>query len=201
MLAVSEQWAAMFFVLGVAVLIDGLDGPLARLFRVAQVLPRWSGDTLDLVVDFTTYVFVPAYAIAASGFVPQALAVMLGVVIVVSGALYFADRDMKTSDNYFRGFPAVWSVIAFYLFILAPPSWLGAVMVIAFAILTFVPVTFVHPLRVRAFRPLTIAVMIVWALLALVAVLQNLEPSVWVRVGLSLAALYFIGVGLVKKQA
>jgi phosphatidylcholine synthase len=174
---------------------------LARLFRVAQVLPRWSGDTLDLVVDFTTYVFVPAYAIAASGFVPQALAVMLGVIIVVSGALYFADRDMKTPDNYFRGFPAVWSVIAFYLFILAPPSWLGAVMIIAFATLTFVPVTFVHPLRVRAFRPLTIAVMIVWALLALIAVLQNLEPPVWVRVGLSVAALYFIGIGLVKKRA
>jgi phosphatidylcholine synthase len=73
-------------------------------------------------------------------------------------------------------------------------------MIVAFAALTFVPVTFVHPLRVRAFRPLTIAVMIVWALLALVAVLQNLEPSVWVRVGLSVAALYFIGIGLVKKQ-
>ncbi len=190
----------MFFCLGVAILVDGLDGPLARMFRVAELLPRWSGDTLDLVVDFTTYVFVPAYAIAASGLMPDVVAVALGIVIVVSGALYFADRDMKTGDNYFRGFPAVWNVIAFYLFVLEPSPWLAAIMIAAFAVLTFVPVKFVHPLRVQTLRPLTIALMAVWAVLALVAVFDNLQPGLWVRIGLSLIAIYFLGAGMLVRR-
>ena len=85
------------------------------------MLPRWSGETLDLVVDFVTYVFVPAFAIAASGLLPKALAIAAGVVVTISGALYFADREMKTHDNYFRGFPALWNLAAFYLYVLEPP--------------------------------------------------------------------------------
>src|ERR1044072_9134616 len=97
----------MFAFLGVALFVDGIDGALARRLDVATRLPRWSGDTLDLVVDFTTYVFVPAYAVAAGGLVPPVAEVPLAVAIVVTGALYFADRRMKTAHNYFRGFPAV----------------------------------------------------------------------------------------------
>ena len=77
-LATGEQWAAMFLCLGLALVVDGIDGPLARAFKVAELLPRWSGEALDFVVDFITYVFVPAYAIAASGLLPQALAIPAG---------------------------------------------------------------------------------------------------------------------------
>src|SRR5471032_3600709 len=119
-LATGGQWAAMFVCLGLALIVDGLDGPMARAFKVAELLPRWSGETLDLVVDFVTYVFVPAYAIAASGLLPLVLAVPAGAAIAISGALYFADREMKTDDNYFRGFPGVWNLMAFYLLLLKP---------------------------------------------------------------------------------
>jgi phosphatidylglycerophosphate synthase len=113
--AAETRWRAMFLWLGVALIIDGTDGPFARRLRVAAVLPRWSGEVLDLVVDVMTYVFVPAYALAASGLLPQSAAVPLGSIVVVTGALYFADQRMKTSDYYFRGFPAVWNVAVFYL--------------------------------------------------------------------------------------
>src|SRR5712691_404179 len=86
--AVRGEWAAMFLCLGIALLVDGVDGTIARRVRVAEFLPRWSGDVLDLVVDFTTYVFVPAYAIAAGGLLPEALALPAGLVIVITGALY-----------------------------------------------------------------------------------------------------------------
>jgi phosphatidylcholine synthase len=200
MLAVSEQWAAMFFCLGLAAIVDGVDGPLARHFDVSEVLPRWSGDTLDLVVDFTTYVFVPAYAIAASGYLPSALEIPAGILVVLTGALYFADRNMKTDDNYFVGFPAVWNVVAFYLFVLEPNAWLAILLIVAFAVLTFVPVRFVHPLRVQDRRALTLALLVGWILLALQAVIHNLEPDLWVRVGLFAIALYFIGFGIVPKR-
>ena len=107
----------MFVWLGVALFIDGVDGTFARRLRVSEVLPRWSGDVLDLVVDILTYVFVPGYALAASGLLPNAAAIPLGIAVVVTGSLYFADRLMKTSDYYFRGFPALWNVAAFYLFL------------------------------------------------------------------------------------
>ena len=105
--AVRADWTAMFLCLGVALLVNGIDGTIARRFRVAELLPRWSGDVLDLVVDFTTYVFVPAYALAVSGLLPEPAALPAAVLMVITGALYFADRNMKTEDNYFRGFPAL----------------------------------------------------------------------------------------------
>ena len=117
------------------------------------MLPRWSGDMLDLVVDFTTYVFVPAYAIAAAACCRPWSAFVLGLVIVVTGALYFADRNMKTADNYFRGFPAVWNVVAFYLLLLQPDAVdLRRQRSLVLAVLTFVPIRFVHPFRVRRLR-------------------------------------------------
>ncbi len=128
--ATAGYWAAMFFCLGLALVVDGVDGPLARAFKVAEILPRWSGDTLDLVVDFVTYVFVPAYAIGASGLLPQVLAIPAGIVVVITGALYFADREMKTADNYFHGFPAcgIWPRSIFFCWsrrLGSPPRWLS----------------------------------------------------------------------------
>jgi phosphatidylcholine synthase len=200
-LAVGGHWAIMFLCLGFALIVDGLDGPLARAFKVAETLPRWSGDTLDLVVDFTTYVFVPAYAVAASGLLPQSLAIAAGVAIVISGALYFADREMKTADNHFRGFPAVWNLIAFYLFVLMPPPWIAALSIAVFVALTFVPIEFVHPLRVQRWRVLTITLMGAWALLAATVVFDNLSPAPWVTTGLSVTGLYFLLIGIIARRA
>ena len=197
--AVDRRWGTMFLLLGAALIVDGIDGMIARKIKVAEVLPRWSGDVLDLVVDFVTYVFVPAYAIAAGGLLPDLLAIPAGIVIVVTGALYFADRDMKTADNYFRGFPVLWNAAAFYLFVLKPAPWLAAAVVVVLAVLTFVPFKFVHPFRVARWRLVTIAALILWSVLALVAVLRDLEPGFWVAFGLVIIAAYFIGVGLIEQ--
>jgi len=198
--AVRGQWPAMFLCLGIALIVDGVDGSIARWLKVAEVLPRWSGDVLDLVVDFVTYVFVPAYAIAAGGLLPQSLALPAGIVVVVTGALYFADREMKTADYFFRGFPALWNAAAFYLFLLKPAPSLAAAIVVALAVLTFVPFKFLHPLRVARLRALNIAALILWSLLALVAVLRDLAPGPWVAGGLVAIALYFLSVGLTEKR-
>ena len=99
MLAAERRFTAMFLALGAALIVDGIDGPLARRWTVAETLPRWSGDALDFVVDYTTYVFVPAFAIVMSGLMPPALDIACGLAIAVSGALYFADREMKTTTT------------------------------------------------------------------------------------------------------
>jgi phosphatidylcholine synthase len=200
-LATGGHWAGMFLCLGLALLIDGLDGPMARAFNVQDLLPRWSGDTLDLVVDFTTYVFVPAYAIAASGLLPQFLAIPAGIVVVISGALYFADREMKTRDNYFRGFPAVWNLGAFYLYLLEPPEWAAALAIFVLAALSFAPIKFLHPLRVKHWRKINASLLALWAVLAFVAIVEDLSPGLYVTVPLSLIAVYFFVAGLLRSPA
>ena len=197
--AAASNWPLMFAWLGIALFVDGIDGALARHVDVANRLPRWSGDTLDLVVDFTTYVFVPAYAVAAGGLVPPLAAIPLAIVIVVSGALYFADRRMKTADNYFRGFPAVWNAPVFYLFLLRPDPWIAAAAIVLLAVLTFVPVPFLHPFRVRRFRTFSALLIVAWAALAVVALLRDMSPGPWVTGALCAIALYFLGAGLLRR--
>jgi phosphatidylcholine synthase len=193
--AAAAEWTAMFLCLGVALIIDGIDGTVARYVKVSEILPRWSGDVLDLVVDFVTYVFVPAYAIAAGGLLPAPLALPAGAVIVITGAIYFADREMKLAGNYFRGFPALWNAAAFYLFLIRPAPWLAALVVVTLAMLTFAPVKFLHPMRVKRLRTLNIAAVIGWSILALIALVRDLDPGPWVTGGLLIIGLYFFAVG------
>ena len=191
--AVREHWAAMFAWLGLALVIDALDGPMARRLDVARMQPYWSGDVLDLVVDFVTYVFVPAYAIAASGLLLPLAAPLLGVGIVVSGALYFADRRMKAADNHFRGFPALWNAAAFYLFLLHWSPASSSVAVFVLIVLTFVPFHVLHPMRVVRLRWLTLLLIAVWAVLAIIVLADDFNVGTPVIIGLCVIAAYVVG--------
>jgi phosphatidylcholine synthase len=190
--AVREHWAAMFAWLGVALMIDALDGPLARRLDVANVQPNWSGEMLDLVVDFVTYVFVPAYAITASGLLLPVAAPLLGVGIVVTGALYFADRRMKTPDHHFRGFPALWNAAAFYLFLLHMPPAFGSLGVAILIVLTFMPFNVVHPVRVVRLRGLTLSLIAVWAVLVGIALANDFDAGAPVTIGLCAIGIYVV---------
>ena len=199
--ATRSDWTQMFLWLGLALIFDGVDGPIARKLRVPEVLPNWSGDALDFVVDYVTYVFVPAYAIAASGLLPAYTGVPLAFAIVVSGALYFGDLRMKTEDNFFRGFPVLWNGVAFYLLLLKPAPWISALVVVALIALTFVPIKFLHPVRVRRMREVNLALLVLWAVLAGYALARDLDPGPWVVAGLSAIAVYFMAAGLFRREA
>jgi phosphatidylcholine synthase len=190
--AVREHWAAMFAWLGVALVVDALDGPLARRLDVARVQPDWSGDVLDLVVDFVTYVFVPAYAITASGLLPALAAPLLGGGIVVSGALYFADRRMKSIDNHFRGFPGLWNVAAFYLFLLHPSPAVSSLGIVVLIVSTFLPFYVVHPIRVVRLRWLTLSLIAVWAVLSVATLANDFDVGAPIKIGLCAIAAYVV---------
>jgi phosphatidylcholine synthase len=190
--AVREHWASMFEWLGLALVIDGLDGPIARRLNVKGVQPNWSGDVLDLVVDFLTYVFVPAYAITASGLLLPVAAPLLGVAIVVTSALYFADLRMKADDNHFRGFPALWNAAAFYLFLLHWPPVLSTLLVAVLVVLTFVPLHVLHPVRVVRLRWLTMILIAVWAALGIYTLQMDFQVNIFVKAALCAIALYVV---------
>lgn len=190
--AAEGRWGAMFGWLGVALLVDAIDGPIARTIRVREILPHWSGDTLDLVVDFTTYVFVPAYAIAASGFIVPSLGAPLGIAIVMSSALYFADLRMKTDDNHFRGFPTLWNAAAFYLFLLKPSPWIATAMMSLLVIATFLPFHALHPVRVQRWRMFNLAIVIFGFVLAALAVWLDFDVPPPIPAILCLIGLYVL---------
>ncbi|MBR0872693.1 phosphatidylcholine synthase [Bradyrhizobium tropiciagri] len=191
--AVREHWANMFGWLGVALIIDGIDGPLARRLDVVRRAPNWSGEVLDLVVDFVTYVFVPAYAITASGMLLPLAAPLLGIGIVVSSALYFADRRMKADDNHFRGFPALWNAAAFYLFLLHLSPVISTLIVALLIALTFAPFHVLHPLRVVRLRWLTLWLLAAWAVLGMYTLANDFEVGAPITFGLCAIAAYIIG--------
>lgn len=196
--AVAGDYVLMFVWLGVALFVDGVDGSLARKARVGVVTPRISGESLDLVVDYVTYVLVPAYALATSGLLPTGFGLVGAGVICLTSALYFSWTEMKTDDLYFRGFPAVWNLVAFYLFVLAPPPYVSLGIVLALAALTFAPIAFVHPFRVKRLRIITLALLAAWGAFAVAAVVEDLKPNIFVISGLITIALYFSAFGLFR---
>jgi phosphatidylcholine synthase len=184
----------------VALVIDGLDGMLARSARVRERLPRIDGDALDLVVDYLTYVLVPAWFILEGGYLPATLAFPLSSAILVSSLYVFARRDMKTDDGFFRGFPALWNVVALYFFLLKPAPPLAAAVVIAFVVMIFAPVHVIHPFRARDYRPFAPVLVIVWTSTTAALLLPNVGDAVriiLVVVSLTSAAL-LIGLGLLR---
>ena len=199
--AVREHWAAMFQWLGLALVVAAIDGPLARRLKVKDVQPNWSGDVLDLVVDFLTYVFVPTYAIVASGLLLPVAAPLLGIAIIVTSALYFADLRMKADDNHFRGFPALWNAAAFYLFLLHwPPLW-STLLVAALVVLTFVPFHTLHPVRVVRLRWLTMSLVVIWAALGFYTLEMDFQVGTIVKVALCSIALWIVGSDAVIRLA
>ena len=128
------------------------------------------------------------------------IAARITALITVSGALYFADGEMKTRDAFFKGFPGVWNAVAFHLFVLAPPPAVGLAVVAALTAATFLPVMFVHPVRVVWMRPVTLGLLAVWAVLAAWALVAGLAPPAAVQWGLALVALYFLGLGFFRPR-
>jgi phosphatidylcholine synthase len=199
LLASSERlWALAFIWLAVAAVIDGVDGPLARRFAVKKHLPRFSGERLDLVIDYFTYVIVPALMIYGSGRMPHGLALVAAGIMLMTSLFHFSDEESKTDDGFFVGFPAIWNVVAFYLFVFPVPPALGFAAIAFLGALTFVPLKWVHPVRVRRWRPLTIAMLALWSAASAVAIWQGFPAAPAIQVIIGICSIYLLAVGLTR---
>jgi phosphatidylcholine synthase len=190
-----HDWQTMFVWLGAALLVDAADGPLARALKVETVLPRFSGERLDLIVDYLTYVAVPAFALTEATLLPEAARLPAAACILFSGLFHAADRRSKTEEGYFVGFPVIWNIVLLYLFALQPAPHAALVLVSLFVLLTFVPFLAVHPFRVERFRPLTAAVTVLWIGAAALAVANSFPSPRWIQALLVLTAIYLACVG------
>ncbi|MGO9172314.1 MAG: CDP-alcohol phosphatidyltransferase family protein [Rhodomicrobium sp.] len=197
LLAATEgNWADAFAWLGAALIVDGADGPLARRLEVKRVLPRFSGEDLDKIIDYLTYVTIPAYIVARASIVPEGLRLILAATMLMVSLYHFSDKTSKTADGYFVGFPAVWNAIVLYCFVLGMSPALSAVLIGLCAILTFVPFRFVHPLRVKRLRALTLFIVFAWGAAAVSAVSHGFPGTLAERVIFVLTAAYIVAFGL-----
>ena len=197
--AVEGAWSGMFLWLLLALIVDGADGPLARRWDVARHAARFDGDRLDLVIDYLTYVFIPVYALYASGLVPGWAGWGMLIVVPFASALYFADTRMKTEDASFLGFPGCWNMVALVVFVLEPDPWLTLAVSILLAAAMFLPLRFVHPVRTARWRPLTLVAMATWLLLAFVAAWGEFESGQALDRVFAGCSLYLLLAGLVQQ--
>ncbi|MEM6316708.1 MAG: phosphatidylcholine/phosphatidylserine synthase [Bacteroidota bacterium] len=195
-LAINEkEWRSAMFWLLASLVIDGIDGTFARLFRVREVLPYMDGKTIDYVIDFATYAIIPAYFFHEAGLVASNWQLPLTFLILLVSAVYYGKEGMVSPDNYFVGFPVLWNMVVFYLVFVCSftPLWNG-IMIVIFAALHFAPIKFAYPSQASRLKKITIAVStIILIALPMMVYYYPVRPF-WLQTIMVLNLFYFGGI-------
>jgi phosphatidylcholine synthase len=197
--AVDGKWPLMFLWLVVAFIVDGIDGPLARRYDVKTNAPQFDGVLLDLIIDYLTYVFIPAYALFQSGLMAGWTGWVALLIITFSSVIYFADTRMKTKDYSFSGFPGCWNMVVLVFFALEPNFWVMLSIVSGLALTMFLPLKFVHPVRTKRWRGLTLPMALAWTFFAGWAAWVAFDPQSWAHWGLIVTSLYLTFAGVMQQ--
>ncbi len=197
--AVDEKWGLMFVWLVVAFAVDGVDGPLARHYQVKENAPQYDGVLMDLIIDYLTYVFIPAYALFKSGLMPGWTGWVAIIVITFTSVVYFADTRMKTKDNSFSGFPGCWNMLIIVLFATEPNFWLMLGIIVALAAAMFFPLKFIHPTRTKRWREVSLPIALAWTFFAGWAAWVDFHPESWAHWGLIVTSIYLLVAGIAQQ--
>ena len=197
--AVEGKWSLMFLWLVAALFVDGIDGPLARRYDVTANWPNYDGVLMDLIVDYLTYVFIPAYALFKSGLLVGWTGWFAIIVIVYGSVVYFADTRMKTKDKSFSGFPACWNMVVLVLFALAPSHYTILAIVTALSVAMFLNLKFIHPTRTARWRLVSLPVSCAWVVFAGWAAWTNFHEGSWAHWGLVITSLYLTFAGIAQQ--
>ena len=145
-----------------ALVLDGVDGPLARKLDVRNRIPTLDGNALDLIIDYFTCTIVPVAFLYRFDFLPDNTVGPVGFTMLFVGALWMARTDQETEDGWFNGFPAEFNMIIPTLFLIAANPWINLVVCLIFSVLTLSRVQFAHPVSVREHRYISLPMMAVW---------------------------------------
>jgi phosphatidylcholine synthase len=188
-----HQWISSFVWMTVAIAIDSVDGMCARACRVKDVLPEFDGALLDNIVDYFTYVIVPASFLYETQSMPRGFNLLSAVLILLASAYQFCQIDAKTEDHCFRGFPSYWNVVVFYQFMFGWSEWLNFIMIVALTAAVFLPVKYLYPSRTPVMRPLNIVLCGAWgAMLILAMFLYPASHKSVLLASLAYVVYYFI---------
>ncbi|GAB4271936.1 MAG: CDP-alcohol phosphatidyltransferase family protein [Candidatus Promineifilaceae bacterium] len=193
---IQHQWQLAFFWLFAAGFVDSVDGALARKFQVSGYIPNFDGALLDNIIDYLTYVIVPALILYEAQLLPARWTILGIAALVLSSAYQFAQADAKTEDHYFKGFPSYWNVLAFYLFLLQWPARINLALVLLCAVLVFVPIKYVYPSRTPYYRKPTLILSSIWGVVTAVLFITLNNPPQWLLYGSLYFVVYYVGISL-----
>jgi phosphatidylcholine synthase len=168
--AVERDYREAFLWLAAQVVVDATDGMFARLARVRERLPWFSGRQLDDLIDYLTYVFVPALIVWRADLLPPGWTLPTVSAMMLASGYGFSRADAKTADHFFTGFPSYWNIVSFYLLVAGWPPAVNTFVLVAFAVMVFVPIRYVYPSRTPVFRRSTIALGSTWGVLMFVMI-------------------------------
>jgi phosphatidylcholine synthase len=195
--SVAGDLRQAFAWLALTIAIDAVDGWLARAVRVKERTPGFDGARLDDIVDYLTFVFVPAWIVASAGLVPAGWTLPVVAAMLLSSAYGFSQADAKSDDHFFTGFPSYWSIVVLYLVAMGLAPVVNAAVLLGLAVLVFVPIAYVYPSRTPTLRGLTIGLGVLWALGTLAIIWQLPAPSPWLVYGSLLYPVYYVALSLV----
>jgi phosphatidylcholine synthase len=162
-LVVQDRYREAFVWLALSVIVDSTDGMLARRVNVSSRLPWFNGDTLDNIVDYLTYVFVPAVIVWYAPLVPDRWGIVVPGAMLLSSLYGFSREDAKTADHFFTGFPSYWNIVVAYLYVFQLPQLTNAIILVALAMLVFVPIRYIYPSRTKTLQVPTLLLGASWA--------------------------------------
>ena len=160
----SDNIFLAFVWLSLAFFIDGVDGTFARRYKVKEIVPVIDGTILDNIVDYLNYVFIPTVMLYWFNLVPSQLTLLAVALILIVSCYTFANTKQKTEDYFFRGFPAVWNMVIFYLFVMGTSQLTNFLVIVFFSVMTFVPLKYLHPFRVKEKKSLNLFMTFIWGL-------------------------------------
>lgn len=190
----DHHWLAAILWMSLAIIIDGLDGTLARRFQVKGVTPNFDGALLDNIIDYFTYAVIPALFIYEAGLLPESWSLFGASVIVLTSGYQFCQMDAKTADHFFKGFPSYWNVLAYYLLLLEFNLWTNLVIILVCGFLVFVPIKFIYPSRMSRFQKMTLLITAVWGLMNIIIIFQYPNFSMGLLRFTLLYLVYYIAV-------
>ena len=96
-----REFTWMWVWLLVALVVDGVDGTLARRAKVSEVIPWFDGSIVDIVVDYLTWTFIPAvFMYVGLDMGPKPVAGLLMALILTSSMFCYANKQWKSTDYY-----------------------------------------------------------------------------------------------------
>ncbi len=194
--AIRGDTRMTFAWLAVATFIDGTDGALARAARVKTYAATLDGARMDDIVDYLTFVFVPAFIVYQMRMVPDGLAIAVVAAMLLSSAFGFTLQDAKTEDHFFTGFPSYWNIVVLYMVGLGTTAGLNAALLLLLAALVFVRVGYIYPSRTPTWRAATLALGAAWAAAMIVVVWTLPAPPRALVIGSLVFPVYYIVLSL-----
>jgi phosphatidylcholine synthase len=190
---IHQRFRLAFLLMVAATVVDSTDGILARLARVKEATPAFDGGRLDDIVDYLTFVFVPALLLFQAGLLPSGWDAVVVAAMLLSSAYGFSADDAKTDDHFFTGFPSYWNIAALYLFAAHLTPVVNAIVLVALSLMVFVRIGYIYPSRTPVLRGLTIALCVIWGLMVLQMIVMLPDvPRLLLLASLFFPVYYFV---------